>query len=88
MFDTVGSGLHLHHLHVSLFEKPFRLAPKLLLPSQGSHPVQFSMSYPISAGGSHGLPGAPKLKSHQEEGKASKSHFYEKQTMWHTHTLH
>lgn len=40
----------------------------------------------LSAQSGARLPGAPKLKSHQEEGKASKSHFYERQTMWHTHT--
>ena len=76
MFDTVGSSRNLRYLHPSPCEDPFRLAPKLRAPSRGSHPIQLSMSYPISAGSSHGLPGALKLKSHQEEGKASEIQRY------------
>lgn len=36
---------------------------------RGPHPIQLSTSYPISTGSSHGLLGALRLKSHQEEGK-------------------
>ncbi len=77
MFGTVSLSHNLRYLLFSHCEKPFRLAPKLHMPSRGSHPIQLSMSYPISSGSSHGLPGALKLKSHQEEGKASESRLSE-----------
>lgn len=82
MFDTVGSSRNLRYLHFSRCEEPFRPAPKLRVPGRGSHPIQLSMSYPISTGSSRGLPGALKLKSHQGEGKASKSQLVECVALW------